>query len=328
MHWKCKKTPFLILTCSFSVLVSCASSLHPAGVQPVNPKTMEKPVHFQAEMQESIWRLRAHNQSARAEAIQAKLWEAFNSSTPREMPEHPMTTAGRQVLQLEGVIDVVFKPDGVPATPDELYHRSAPNRAYDNMNSEVAAYKMDQLLGFDLVPMTKEYFFQNTRGSIQYLVYRMIKHSTQDTPNTHKMKLFDYIIGNDDRHPGNWLYWRAENRRIAIDHGLAFRGLEGGCFYNNSLYVGHRISCNPSPHFITDELMITEYKTTLENLGGGNIENEPAIKVEKHRIDSETKVRIQNLQPQAVEDSLYGLIDPDQIHAVKDRLKRLKEWLR
>jgi hypothetical protein len=48
--------------------------------------------------------------------------------------------------------------------------------------------------------------------------------------------MFDYIIGNQDRHEGNWVVGRADGKIRLIDHNLAFTEAEGrGSVYSEFL---------------------------------------------------------------------------------------------
>lgn len=100
---------------------------------------------------------------------------------------------------------------------------------------EVAASVVADLLGFgDLVPATSYRNHSGLSGSVQRYVdgipakavgvsYRMGDHA-----QAARAALFDYIIGNTDRHAGNWLvagHDPATNRQgkiQLIDHGLSF----------------------------------------------------------------------------------------------------------
>ncbi len=89
-----------------------------------------------------------------------------------------------------------------------------------NYRSEIAAYRIDQLGKFALVPMTVERRFNGQLASLQYFVEGAI--SAGKVPNYKKsarLNLFDYMIHNRDRSGDNVLI--ANNREVAIDHGLS-----------------------------------------------------------------------------------------------------------
>ena len=83
---------------------------------------------------------------------------------------------------------------------------------------ERAAYVLDCLLGFNLVPPTILHLIDNELVSAQTWV-------TGERPDGEKepieLEIFDYIIGNCDRHEGNWII--GEDGEIwAIDNAFAF----------------------------------------------------------------------------------------------------------
>ena len=105
----------------------------------------------------------------------------------------------------------------------------------DYYGSELAAYAVDRLLGLGMVPPTVERRLNGTEGALQLWVENVIMEreraergmSPQPASlwrlQTSRMTVFDYIIGNDDRHaqnmladPERWLLW-------LIDHTRAFQ---------------------------------------------------------------------------------------------------------
>lgn len=95
---------------------------------------------------------------------------------------------------------------------------------YSQYLRERSGYLTDKQLGFDLVPTTKIIKFKGDLASIQSWVEEGLPSDT--TLNTYsdddvwKMGLFDLIIGNTDRHSGNFL--TLNGRPVAIDQGYAF----------------------------------------------------------------------------------------------------------
>lgn len=93
-----------------------------------------------------------------------------------------------------------------------------------NYHSEIAAYEFDQLLGFRLVPLTVKRKINGKKGSLQYFVKNSKSVETlKDYRRSKELNVFDYLISNKDRNEGNVLI--ADGREIAIDHGLALRGV-------------------------------------------------------------------------------------------------------
>lgn len=109
-------------------------------------------------------------------------------------------------------------------------------RLTDSWKWEVAAYRLDKLLGLNMVPPTIERRFQGNRGSIQ--IWAKVLMSLKDKEEkkikipSYKVfpwnralyiqRLFDNLIANEDRHQNNFLITE-DWRLILIDHSRSFR---------------------------------------------------------------------------------------------------------
>jgi hypothetical protein len=104
----------------------------------------------------------------------------------------------------------------------------------DSYRHELAAYALDRLLGFRLVPPVVERKIGGRKGSLQVWVERTLPRFAPAVPPAdsrraadamHAMRLFDYLVYNTDRHPRNVVFdptWRP----VAIDHSMAFHAFE------------------------------------------------------------------------------------------------------
>ena len=101
---------------------------------------------------------------------------------------------------------------------------------YESYKSEIAAYKLDRMLGMHMVPPIMErkidgkdgaavYWIENTRG------WDMKKPPQGPEPNWSiqltRMKMFDLLIANIDRNQGNLIY-DSDWHLFLIDHSRAF----------------------------------------------------------------------------------------------------------
>lgn len=94
-------------------------------------------------------------------------------------------------------------------------------------NSEVAAYKLNQLLGGDEVPETVFAEYEGKAGTSQSFVEGATLGAEAtakdildvDPLSIDRIVALDIIIGNTDRHPGNFLL--KDGKVVAIDNGHA-----------------------------------------------------------------------------------------------------------
>ena len=91
-------------------------------------------------------------------------------------------------------------------------------------NREKAAYVVDRVLGFGMVPHVRIATYDGDIGSLQYWVEETSPADatlrTYSEEDIWKAGLFDLIIANTDRHSGNFL--TKLNKPILIDNGFAF----------------------------------------------------------------------------------------------------------
>jgi hypothetical protein len=96
---------------------------------------------------------------------------------------------------------------------------------------EIAAYELDKLLKMDMVPPTVERQLQGTNGAAQLWVENILVVKPGEPPGESyrtewesqivRMMMFDNLIGNRDRNPGNMLRDAAWHL-ILVDHSRAF----------------------------------------------------------------------------------------------------------
>jgi uncharacterized protein YukE len=89
---------------------------------------------------------------------------------------------------------------------------------------EVAAYRLDHNLGFDLVPPTSRWYGPEGPGSMQHWLDNAAPPGPvgqYDVLDQQRMAVLDYIAGNTDRHWENYLTG-PDGRPVAIDNGMSF----------------------------------------------------------------------------------------------------------
>ena len=104
----------------------------------------------------------------------------------------------------------------------------------DSWMTEIAAYRLDLMLGLGMVPATVERKVNGSTGSVQWFVESMMPESQRiekhvQPPDveawnrqTFKVRLFDELICNVDRHMNNLLITTDWQVRL-IDHSRSFR---------------------------------------------------------------------------------------------------------
>jgi len=110
---------------------------------------------------------------------------------------------------------------------------------WDSWQAEVAAYRLDRLIGLGMVPATVDRPVRGQEGSLQWWVDDAVM-SEEDridkglrppdledwTRQTLKVRLFDELISNVDRHMNNLLITEDFQIRL-IDHSRSFRSNRG-----------------------------------------------------------------------------------------------------
>lgn len=103
------------------------------------------------------------------------------------------------------------------------------NQTSDSWRREVAAYEMDKLLGFGMVPPTIKRKYRGRLGGLQLWVEGSPVASAEVPHDldawrgqVSEMWLFDYLIGNIDRHLENAIM-TPEQHLVLIDNSKAFQ---------------------------------------------------------------------------------------------------------
>ncbi len=152
---------------------------------------------------------------------------------------------------------------------------------------EIAAYRLDKLLGLNMVPPAVEREFNGKPGALVYWVtseYSLLKIMEEriEIPesarlHTENMKYivraWDALVANDDRTQQNILYTK-DWRMIMIDHSQAFRSSREYC--DHLLYGseglkrgddGRALLFRRLPRWFVDGVKRLEFKTVREAVG-------------------------------------------------------------
>ena len=109
----------------------------------------------------------------------------------------------------------------------------------DRYQYELAAYKLDRMLGLDMVPVTVAREIDGEKGALQAWIEGGVNELVRAERNLHpsdraqfdrqieRMHLFDVLIYNTDRNQQNLLYTPVDERVHLIDHTRAFRVNKG-----------------------------------------------------------------------------------------------------
>lgn len=161
------------------------------------------PAAFKANPQIEIWRLTESGSGKQAAILTKEIENSLQNS--KVVTTHNLgNTASKPVLvTLENGLSGVWKKMEGGFTSGE---------------AEIAAYKVDQKLGLNNVPITVERELNGVKGTIQLFIPYTDKVRLNNEPRS--FSFFDTLLNNRDRHGGNYL--TAEGRPILIDNGLSF----------------------------------------------------------------------------------------------------------
>ena len=167
--------------------------------------------------------------STAAQEPGAKIWVGRH----QEIEEYLRTAECVNMQMLgAGVMRCDLRPAGLVA---RMAWRSGPPGIYrgfwTSYKAEIAAYELDKLLKMNMLPPVVEREFQGNKGSGTLWVENIVdsKAASPDEANRAvwekqlvQMTMFDNLIGNSVRNPGNMLHDVAWNL-ILLDHSRAFR---------------------------------------------------------------------------------------------------------
>ena len=201
-----------------------------------------------------------------------------------------------KLVTLEGGIKAVFKTENkaIGTVRDEI-------RTGKDAEREVAAWQVAKLAGLeDICPPVVIRTIDGNRGSLMKFWDGKVAgalgrpEAWDGEKDLHRAAMFDYVIGNEDRHMGNWLV--GNGKLQLIDHGLAFP--DRGEFD----YAGRHSNIK-----IMREVVFRDSAISVKEIGKSFVDNKDKI------LDALKEVGL----PQAAIDGVGSRID---------RIKRKDSW--
>ena len=162
----------------------------------------------------------------------AKIWIGHEREIEEYIKTAPIDHIAKVPVGVTHPVHAFFAPGGPVA--GIVFKQLPPGRRegyFESYKSEIAAYRLDQMLGLGMVPPTVEREYQREVGSAQLWVENC-KLLKQVDPNASKdiaawnrqvyrQRVWDNLTGNIDRNAGNLLV-DSEFNLILIDHSRAF----------------------------------------------------------------------------------------------------------
>jgi hypothetical protein len=169
--------------------------------------------------------------AAQAPVVCSRVWVGHEAEFERALAEN-------RVTRLEEIPIGVTNPERGsldPPTPVARFTWKPLTPGYrrgyqESYKAEIAAYKLDQLLGLGMVPPVVEREIDGKTGAAVYWIENMKPWETLNGPagpqpewshQLSRMRLFDLLVANTDRNKGN-LGYDADWHLFLIDHSRAF----------------------------------------------------------------------------------------------------------
>ena len=169
--------------------------------------------------QKKYWKLIKNKEFEKAQKLKERTLTKMRTAKAAQRLKFVDGITGPRLVRLRGGIWGVFKP----THPEKGLPRK-----------EEAAFLLSELWGLHLVPFVVTRKLAGINGTLSLYVPRTtvainLSHESYDgLMGNSSIRIFDYLIGNFDRHSSNLLVYRKGEvkEQIAIDQGNAFRGDE------------------------------------------------------------------------------------------------------
>lgn len=203
---------FLLLLClpSYSGQKNCHEVLQ--GLATQNLLLLE--VYKGQNYQDVIWELRSKGELSLAEKLEAEIRYRMGAGYLRVENAVGGSSVPRIYSFSYGLRGVGKKKPARPTSTSWIA----------NVETELAAYEIDKIYGFDFTPLTFMRELDEVDASIQFFYHdavpKMISKVWPTKSETTKLKIFDYLLNNFDRREPNYLV-TPKGKIIAIDHGVS-----------------------------------------------------------------------------------------------------------
>jgi len=195
------------------------------------------------------------------------VWAQFLPEEIAQRPAREEFLRTAKIVRFEEIGEGVTKPYKLYLEKDGLELKAAWKNPkgmqggfLEGWQYEIAAYRLDKLIGLDMVPPAVEREFQGKKGALvlwadnKYSLLKVVEDGIripdEAKDRTEKMKwltrAWDSLIGNEDRTQQNFLYTE-DWRTIVFDHSRAFRS--GGEFDKRLMFGrdGIKVSAQGTP---------------------------------------------------------------------------------
>ena len=222
-------------------------------------------------------------------------FQSLAQFTPEELAEKPkwekflqeakIISSSKDFSESEAVTEpwtLVLEKDGVTRRALWKNPEGRLKGFLDSWKCEIAAYRLDKLLGLNMISPTVEKRFRGDRGSCQLMSENVIMLRTKQeekikTPSyrieplnraTYLQRAWDNLIANEDRNIGDILYTE-DWRMILIDHSRAFRSSKK---YTKNLIFDEKYKGGPKlmkklPKAFVEKLKSLNFKLIREAVG-------------------------------------------------------------
>jgi hypothetical protein len=238
---------------------------------------------------------------------------AYAQFTAEEIAQRPywedfLKTA--EIVRFEDVGEGVTKPVKIFLKKGDVEAKAAWKNAMggegyaeEGWDHEIAAYRLDNLLGLDMIPVTVEREFKGKRGALSLwatveISLLKIEEQKIEIPvgvrrqiddKKYVTRAFDCLIANEDRTQQNVLYTK-DWRTILIDHSRAFRSSKG--FTERLMFGKNGLKKHTDGSLILFRRLPRPFVEKVKTLSYGNIKEAVGPYLTAEEIDAILKRKL------------------------------------